>query len=122
MMAVDLLVPDIDNSVHLHSGQMDVDICRFDSLATASVEPNLSRHFGSAVRWKYLPVYNTKAEDVKHSLRPEHRRRQAGEKVDRFGRFSDRWSVLLFKVNLDIAACGRLWISVTSMDTKLETF
>jgi hypothetical protein len=28
---------------------------------------------------------------------------------------------LAFKVNLDTAAFGRLWISVTSIDTKLET-
>jgi hypothetical protein len=29
--------------------------------------------------------------------------------------------IIRLKVNLDIAVCGRLWISVTSIDTKLET-
>jgi hypothetical protein len=70
---------------------------------------------------KYLFVYTIKVEDVKRSLCAGVSKPAGRETADRFGRFSGRWRLLALKVNLDIAAFGRLWIPVTSMGTKLET-
>jgi hypothetical protein len=70
---------------------------------------------------KYLLVYNIKVEDVKRSLCAGVLQPTSPRKGRPVGRAFWQMEMIGFKVNLDIAACGRLWMSVMSIDTKLET-
>jgi hypothetical protein len=108
--------------VYLHFGQMTskyAGLVPWVPLQSAPIGVSTSE---ARIGEKHLFVYNIKVEDVKHSLRAGVSKPAGGpgEKADRFGRFSGRWRLLAFNVNLDIAAFWRLWISVTSIDTKLE--
>ncbi|MEN8780921.1 MAG: hypothetical protein ABF292_07405 [Desulfobacterales bacterium] len=110
-------------SVYLHYGQMTSKYAGLVPWVPSQSAPIDVSSSEARIGEKYLFVYNIKVEDVKHSLRAGVSKPAGGpgEKADRFRRFSGRWRFSVFKVNLDIAAFGRLWISVTSIDTKLET-
>lgn len=122
--AGDLFLLDVDDFRASAIRADGVKTFRFGSLGAGIIGSARCQHVEARIGENYPFVYNIKVEDVKHSLcagistpaggRPE--KKQTGS-----GGFQADDDFLAFKVNLDIAAFGRLWISVTSIDTKLET-
>jgi hypothetical protein len=119
--AGDLLLLDVDDLRASAFRADDVKICRFGFLGAVIIGPDRCQHVEARIGEKYQFVYNITVEDVKRSLcagvsKPASRRK--GRPVRKV---FWQMEIIGFKVNLDIAACGRLWIFVTSIDTKLET-